>query len=70
MNIVHDDHIDSVFRRELTKNAAAQAVYESLGPEDLAKLRERLRRAEGAAAIGEIVDSLAGWKIGHAPYQL
>ena len=68
--INHDDHIGSDFRRELTKNAAAQTVFDALTPEDREKLMDRVRRTGSPAEYDRIIDSLAGWQKGHAPYQL
>ena len=58
------------FGRALTANAAARTVFEHLSDADREKLRRRVEQAGDHAALREIVESLAGSKIGHPPYQL
>lgn len=62
--------VESEFERSLTKNTVARENYQAMLPEEQEQVHARARRARTSAELDAIVDSLAGWQIGHGPYQL
>ena len=54
----------------LAENAVARARFDAMTPEERSAFLRRARQRRGLREQKALVDELAGWEQGHAPYQL
>ena len=62
--------ITTLFSQALAENAAAMEIFDAMTAEDKQKVLKKAAGIERMDEMKKYIDSLVGWKIGHAPYQL